>query len=105
MTTKKKTTKRSSSRGIHNALDRLERDLPPNLSRLVKQIRRSMLDLEKQLEKTRREGEQRWARQQTEIRRDIAALLRRLEKAVEPPKKRTRKAPSRKAASAASSAS
>ena len=100
MATKKKTTKRSSTRGLHNALDRIEKELPPNLSRLVKQVRRGMVDLEKQVEKTRKEGEQRWARQQTEVRREIAALLRRLEKAVEPPKKRTRKTPSRKAASA-----
>ena len=59
-----------------------------------------LLDLEKQVEKTRRDSERRWERQQTQVRRDIAALLRRLERAVEPPKKRTRKAPARKTASA-----
>ena len=51
--------------------------------------------------KARKEGEQRWDKQQTQVRKDIAALLRRMEKAVDPPKKRTRKAPRKKAAAGA----
>lgn len=93
-----KTTRRNNSRGLHDALDRLEKELPPNLGKLVKQVRRGLVDLEKQVEKTRKESEQRWARQQTRVRRDIAAMLRKLEKAVEPPRKRTRKSTPQKAA-------
>ena len=89
MAARKKTTKRGD-RSHHHALDRIERELPPNLRRLVKQVRRGFVDLEKQVERTRREGEVRWKRQQLQMRRDIAALLRRLEKAVDPPKKRKR---------------
>ena len=97
MAAKKKTTKRNNTRGLHRTLDRLERDLPPNLGKLVKQVRRGLVDLEKQVDKTRKESEQRWERQQTQVRRDIAAMLRKLEKAVEPPRKRTPKSTSRKA--------
>jgi hypothetical protein len=103
MAAKKKTTKRSNTHGLHETLDRLEDELPPNLGKLVKQVRRGLVDLEKQVDKTRKESEKRWERQQTQVRRDIAAMLRRLERAVEPPKKRARKSTPRKAAAGAAS--
>ncbi len=103
MAAKKKTTKRNTTRGLHRTLDRLERDLPPNLGKLVKQVRRGLVDLEKQVDKTRKESEQRWERQQTQVRRDIAAVLRKLEKAVAPPKKHSRKSTPRKAAAGTAS--
>ncbi len=87
MATKKKskTRKKTSPReAIHDTLNRLEKELPPNLSRIMRQMRRSMLDLEKQIDKTRKDSERRWERQQIQVRRDLAAMLRRLEKAVAP---------------------
>ena len=96
MAQRKKTTKKTNNRGLHDALDRIEKELPPNLRKMVKQLRKGLVDLEKQVEKTRKESEQRWERQQNQVRRDIAAMLRKLEKAVEPPKKRTRKSTPRK---------
>ena len=95
MAAKKKTTRRNNTKPLHQALDRIEKELPSNLGKYVHQVRKGLDDLEKQIEKTRKEGEDRWERQQNQVRRDIAAMLRRLEKAVAPPKKR---APRKKAA-------
>jgi hypothetical protein len=105
MAAKKKTTKRNSATALHETLDRLEKDLPPNLGKLVKQVRRGLTDLEKQVERTRKDSEARWERQQNQVRRDIAGVLRKLEKAVEPSRKSARKSPRRKAAAGASTAS
>ena len=95
MAQRKKTVKKTGSRGLHDALDRIEKELPPNLRKVTRQLRKGLIDLEKQVEKTRRDSERRWERQQTQVRREIASLLRKLEKAVEP-KKRTRKSAPRK---------
>lgn len=105
MAARKKTTQRGTSRSHHHALDRIEKELPPNLRRLVKQVRRGFVDLEKQVDRTRREGEVRWKRQQLQMRRDIAAMLRRLEKAVDPPKKRKRTTKKKTTTAPASSSS
>ncbi len=100
MATKKKskTRKKTSPReAIHDTLNRLEKELPPNLSGMVRQMRRSMLDLEKQIDKTRKDSERRWERQQIQLRRDLASMLRRLEKAVAPtPNRKPRKATHKK---------
>ncbi len=99
---KKKTGRRSSSReALAETLDRLERDLPPNFARALQQIRRSLVQLEKQIDKGRADGERRWNRAETQLRRDLARLIGRLEKAVEPrpaarKKKKTSKASARK---------
>ena len=67
MAAEKKTTKKKARRGnprdaITETLNRLERDLPPNLSRMVRQVRQNLLDLEKQVEKARAKGRARSAR-------------------------------------------
>ena len=85
-TAHKKTPRMSDSR----SLDRLEKELPTNLARLVRQVRRSLNDMERQLEKARADGEKRWSKIETQARSDTARLLRKLENAVEP-SKRTRK--------------
>ncbi len=106
-TSKVKTGRRSSSReALAETLDRLERDLPPNFARALQQIRRSLVQLEKQIDKGRADGERRWNRAETQLRSDLARLIRRLEKAVEPrpaarkkkvaAKKKTSKVPARK---------
>jgi siroheme synthase (precorrin-2 oxidase/ferrochelatase) len=88
MTRKKKTTARKrtkrSTPSLAAALDRIQKELPPNLRRLVTQVRRGVRDLEKQIEKQRVERERRWEKQQTDFRRDLAKALKRLEKAVAP---------------------
>ncbi len=43
-----------------------------------------MLELEKQVDKARTDRERRWNRLETQVRGDLARLLRRAEKAVEP---------------------
>ena len=84
-TAKKKTGPKSSSReALTETLDRLQRELPPNLSRALQQIRRNLLELEKQIEKARADRERRWSRAEVQLRGDLARLIRRLEKAVEP---------------------
>ena len=105
----KKTTKKKTRRGnprvaITETLNRLEKELPPNLSRMVRQVRKNLLDLEKQVEKARSDRERRWDRQQAQLRREIAKVLRRMEQAVEPkPSTSRRKAPRKKKSTAAES--
>ncbi len=102
-TNKKKTGRRSSSReALAETLDRLERDLPPNFARALQQIRRRLVEFEKQIEKGRADRERRWNRAETQLRRDLARLIGRLEKAVEPrPAVRKKKAAAKKKASKA----
>ena len=103
-TGKKKTGPRSSSReALAETLDRLQRDLPPNLARALQQIRRNLLELETQIEKARADRESRWSRAEVQLRGDLARLIRRLEKAVEPrPTARKKKTAAKKKTSKAS---
>ena len=91
-TARKTARKKTGAMRVSDSLDRLERELPSNLAQLVRQVRRGLNDMEKQLEKARSDGERRWSKIETRLRSDTARLLRKLEKAVEPPK-RTRKKP------------
>ena len=91
-TARKTARKKTRAIRVSDSLDRLERELPSNLGQLVRQVRRGLNDMEKQLEKARSDGERRWSKIETRLRSDTARLLRKLEKAVEPPK-RTRKKP------------
>jgi len=114
----KKATRKKSGR---SAVAKLEAELPPNLRDFTRQARRGLTRLEKQLDTARRdarrrwtrllrdashqlgrieaEGERRWRKQSRMARRDAVRMLRRLEKAIEPPpaRKRARKKPPRRA--------
>jgi hypothetical protein len=121
MAARKKTTRKKASRraarptglgGLGAALGRLE--LPPTLRDYAKQVRSRLDGLERQITRTsvdvrRRgarllreashqlgrleaEGEAGWRRLATPYRRQLADLLRRLEKALAPPKTRARTA-------------
>jgi hypothetical protein len=90
-------------------LARLEADLPPTLRDFSRRVRRSLLQLEKRIEHDSRDrrrqaarmmreashrlghleaqGEREWRRQTLRARRATVALLRRLERTVEPPRK------------------
>ena len=82
---KNKTTRmKTSRRSAQEALNRLEKELPPNLRRLVKQVRRNLNDMQKQLEKARTDREARWNQMETQMRRDAVKLIKRLEKVIEP---------------------
>jgi peptidoglycan hydrolase CwlO-like protein len=69
---------------LEDSLRQLEKQLPKNLSRMVRQLRANLSTLQTQIERLRSDGDARWARLQTQVRRDAARLFRRLEKAVEP---------------------
>ena len=88
-----RTARKTGAMRVSHSLDRLERELPSNLAQLVRQVRRGLNDMEKQLEKARSDGERRWSKIETRLRSDTARLLRKLEKAVEPPKRTRRKPP------------
>ncbi len=100
-TSSKRTTRKKPSsrpRSLNEALELLQRDLPPNLKRPVRRIQRGVRDLEKQIEKSRADLEKRWERQQSQFRRDLANVLHRMEKAVAPsPARKTKKASRKKA--------
>ena len=69
---------------LEDSLHQLEKQLPKNLSRMVRQLRANLRTLQAQIERLRADRDARWARLQTQVRRDAAKLFRRLEKAVEP---------------------
>lgn len=84
---------------LEEGLRDLEQRLPANLRGAVRDLRANLKSVQAQLEKMRRDREERWHRIETQLRRDIANLLRRLEKAVAPRsggRSAARKAPRRK---------
>jgi hypothetical protein len=66
---------------------------------LVKDLRRNLGDLQKQIDKARAERDERWRKVENQVRTDTVRLLKRIEKAVAPPKpaKKARKASRKKA--------
>ena len=71
-------------------LQRLERQLPTPIARLMRELVKNLREAQRQLEAVRSEREARWGKLQTQLRRDAARLLRQLEKAVEPPRAKTK---------------
>lgn len=120
MAAKKKTTKKQTGRGSASAaMARLEAELPPNLRDFSRQVRRDLTRLERRIDvasrdarrqmtrllrdvshelgKLEAEGQKRWRALTHQARRDLAKQLNKLQKAIEPPKKR---APRKKASKA-----
>lgn len=95
MTARKKTKKKASGRGARKAfqanLKSLEGKLPAGVARRVREMGKTIRDLERQIDKARSEREVRWHRLETQIRKDAAKALRRLEHAIEPSKPRRKK--------------
>jgi hypothetical protein len=69
-------------RTIEAALRDLEKRLPANLRGPVRDLRANLASLQKQMDKARKDREDRWRRLEAQVRKDTARLLRRLEKAV-----------------------
>jgi hypothetical protein len=118
MAARKKKTRSSQAAAARRrgsaALDRIEKELPPNLKQFAQRVRKGLGRLERQLDTAQRdarrgwvrllrdvshqlgrleaEGERRWRKQTERARRDAVALLRRLEKAIEPGTPKGRKA-------------
>ena len=86
-------------------LQRLERQLPAPIRRLMRELVKNLREAQRQLEAARSEREARWQKLQTQLRRDAARLLRQLEKAVEPPRQKARRARPRKSGRARRSVS
>jgi hypothetical protein len=121
-TVRKKAKARRLPRGSE-ALRRIEPELPANLREYSRRVRRGLVKLERQIETAQRDarrrwtrllreasqqlgrlealGEKQWKKQTYPARREAVKLLRRLERALEPPRirpARKRKAPARKVA-------
>ena len=88
--------RRSSGMDWERNLARLRRQLPAPLSRMLRDLLNNLREAQRQLEKARAERDVRWQKLQTQLRSDAARLLRQLEKAVEPPRRKTRRARPRK---------
>ena len=108
-TVRKKAKARSLPRGS-DALKKLEPELPANLREYSRQVRRELVKLERQIETAQRdarrrwtrllrdvshqlgrleaEGEKQWKKQTYPARREAVKLLKRLEKAIDPPRRR-----------------
>ncbi len=84
-----------------DSLRQLEKRLPTNLQSVTRDLRRNLTEFQHQIDRARKEREDRWNRIEDQIRRDAAKMLRRLEKAVEPPARSgARKQATRKKAAA-----
>jgi hypothetical protein len=55
-----------------------------NLASVARDLRRNLNKFQRQIDRARKEREDRWNRIEDQIRRDAVRVLRRLEKAVEP---------------------
>lgn len=100
---KKKTARRkSAASAVDENLRELQKRLPKNLRGAVGDLRKNIKSLQSQVDRVRAERDARWQRLETQIRRDAARVLRRLEKAVAPAskgrKKPARRKPARKTA-------
>jgi len=102
--------RRSKASSRKTAIQRIESELPKELRDFSRQVRRDLTQLEKQIEGARKdvrrgmtrvlrdvshqlgrfeaEGERRWKKLTTQARRDAVKALKKLEKTVEPPKKK-----------------
>ena len=97
--TKSTRPKRSSpGDALDDGLRQLEKQLPKNLAGGVKELRKNLRDLQRQIDKARKERDDRWQKLENQIRKDAARALRRLEKAVAPASKPARKKTAKKAA-------
>lgn len=113
MTARKPTPKKKPARRLprgSEALKKLEPELPANLQEYSRDVRRGLAKLERQIETAQRdatrrwtrllrevshqlgrleaEGEKRWKKQTYPARHEAVKLLKRLEKAIEPPRQR-----------------
>lgn len=110
-----------------SAIARFERELPKELRDFSRQVRKDLTLLEKQIEGARKDvrrgmvrvlrdvshqlgqfeanGERKWKRLTNQARRDAVKALKKLEKAIEPPKKKRKKASGRSKVAARASAS
>lgn len=106
-TSRKKTTRKTSRK---SAFQRLEDELPRDLRAYSRRVRRGLTRLEREIEKSRAdarrrfarllrdvshqlgrieaEGEKRWRQRTDRARREAVKLLKRLEQAIEPPKRK-----------------
>lgn len=107
--TRKKTTRKKAGR--KTAMQRFEQEvLPADLRTYSQRVRRGLTRVEREIEKSQRdarrrwtrllrdvshqlgkieaEGEKRWKKRTTQARRDAVKLLKRLERSIEPPKKK-----------------
>jgi len=108
-TSRKKTARKKTTR--KGAIARLEKELPPTLAQFSRRVQAELRRLEKELEKALKparreavvvlrdvsqtlgrleaEGERRWRRLSGRARRDAASALKRIEKVVESPRRRS----------------
>lgn len=70
----------------------LERQMPAGLKRGVRDLRKNMKDLESQIDKAAAKREARWHQLEAQVRKDAVKLLRRLEQAIDPPKRKKKAA-------------
>ncbi len=75
---------RSGSKRVHEALIRLQKDLPPGLSRSVRNLDRRIAEVEARVDRARTENEERWKTLENGLRRQLATGLRKLGKSVAP---------------------
>jgi hypothetical protein len=98
----------ASRRSVRSRFDRIEDELPAELRDFTRRIRRDLTALERQIDSARNDtrrgltrllrdvshelgrleakGEREWRRLSYQARRDVVKVLRRLERAIEPPK-------------------
>jgi len=114
MTARKKTSRKKTSRkktARRSAIRRFEDEvLPADLRAYSRRVRAGLTKLEREIEKSQRDARRRWTRllrdtshqlgkieqqgekrfrqRATQARRDAVKLLKRLERAIEPPKKK-----------------
>jgi len=115
---RRKVAKRSAKKGSRSkaptAIERLEGELPKDLRDFSRIVRRDLGQLEKQIEGARKDvrrgltralrevshqlgrfeadGERRWKKLTSQARRDAVKVLRKLEKVIEPPKRKRKAA-------------
>jgi hypothetical protein len=76
------------SRDVRSRLGRLEKEIVAAEARTRRNLTRLLRDASHQLGRIEAQGQRRWRKLTTQARRDAVRTLRRLEKAVAPPKRK-----------------
>jgi hypothetical protein len=79
---------RAYSRRVRRGLSRVEREIEKSQRDARRRWTRLLRDVSHQLGRIEAQGEKRWNQRTTQARRDAVKLLKKLERAIEPPKKR-----------------
>jgi DNA-binding protein H-NS len=85
--------RRTATTDFERNLRSLEKELPAQVRKVLRQMGKNLREAQRQLEAARAERDARWNKLQKQMRKDATQLVRQLREAVSPPQKTRRARP------------